>query len=91
MAESTKLITAEDLPKGLDVVSRFPRSDGDELLIGAQRFRGRDYAVARVYYRDDKGMLKPTRKGINVDEELLPEIIKGLQAVDDLLTERAGG
>ena len=91
MAESTKLITADDLPQDIDVVSRLPRSDGQEWLIAVSKFRGKDYASARVYYRDDKGMLKPSRHGINVHEELLPEIIKGLQAVDDLLTERAGG
>ncbi|MDP6182984.1 MAG: transcriptional coactivator p15/PC4 family protein [Gammaproteobacteria bacterium] len=91
MAESTKQITGDDLPKDMDVVSRLPRSDGQEWLIGVVKFRGKDYASARVYYRDDEGNLKPSKHGINVHEELLPEIIKGLQTADDLLTERADG
>ncbi len=89
MAESTKPITSDDLPKDMDVVGRLPRGDGQEWLIGVVSFRGKDYASARVYYKDDEGNLRPSKHGINVHEELLPEIIKGLQAADDLLTERA--
>ncbi len=91
MAESTKPITGDNLPKDMDVVTRLPRSDGQEWLIGVVKFRGKDYASARVYYRDDEGNLRPSKHGINVHEELLPEIIKGLQSADDLLTERASG
>ena len=91
MAETTKPITSDDLPDDITVVGRIPRSDGQEWLIGIVTFRGKDYATARVHYKDDDGKLRPSKHGINVHEELLPEIIKGLQAADDLLTERATG
>ena len=91
MSEPTKLITDDDLPEDIDVVTRLPRSDGQEWLIGVVTYRGKDYASARVYYRDDDNNLKPSKHGINVHEELLTEIINGLQAVDELLTERATG
>ena len=84
-------LTGDDLPEDVTVLRRLPHRDGQEWLIGLLRFRGKDYATARVYYVDDEGKLKPTRHGINVHEELLPEIISGLQAVDALLTERASG
>ena len=37
-----------------------------------------DMAYARVYF-DDGGEYRPTRNGINVRVELLPELIEGLQ------------
>ena len=84
-------LTDEDLPEGIDVVKRLPRSDTEEWLIGVSDFRGQSYAFARVYYRDKDDNLKPGKQGINVHEELLPELLEGLSAVDDLLTDRLGG
>ncbi|MCY3801922.1 MAG: transcriptional coactivator p15/PC4 family protein [Chloroflexi bacterium] len=84
-------LSADDLPGNVKVFSRLPRSDGDEWLIGLSTFNKNDYAFARVHFRDDKGKLRPGKHGINVHVKLLPEIIQGLQVVDDLLTERAGG
>ena len=84
-------LTDEDLPEDIDVVRRLPRSDTEEWLIGIVDFKGQAYATARVYYRDKDNKLKPSRHGINVHEELLPELLKGLAAADDLLTDRAGG
>ena len=81
----------DDLPEGIDVVRRLPRSDTEEWLIGVSDFRGQAYAFARVYYRDKDNNLKPGKQGINVHEELLPELLQGLAAVDELLTDRAGG
>jgi len=88
--ETPQSLTGKELPEDMTVLKRLPRSDGEEWLIGVVQFRRRDYATARVYYMGEDGKLKPTRHGINVDEELLPEIINGLQSADDLLTERAG-
>ena len=84
-------LTDEDLPDDIDVVRRLPRSDTEEWLIGIVDFKGQSYATARVYYRDKENKLKPSRHGINVHEELLPDLLQGLAAADDLLTDRAGG
>lgn len=89
MAEPVVPLTGDDLPQDMTVIRRLPRSDGQEWLVGLVEFRGKDYATARVYYTADDGKLRPSKHGINVHEELLPEIIKALQAVDSLLTERA--
>ena len=87
----TEILTDEDLPEDMDVLRRLPRSDTEEWLIGVSDFKGQSYATARVYYRDKENNLKPSRHGINVHEEMLPELLQGLTAADELLTERAGG
>tara|TARA_B100001123_G_scaffold309992_1_gene346587 strand:- start:4656 stop:4967 length:312 start_codon:yes stop_codon:yes gene_type:complete len=92
MAEPV-ILEDDDLPDDVKVLRRLPKSSNEEWIVGINEFRGNNYVQVRVYYRDEKDddKLKPGRQGMNVHEELLPEILGGLQDATDLLISMPRG
>ena len=47
-------------------------------------FRGHNLIAVRVYFRDDSGEMHPTKKGVSVKLDRLPELVDALTlALDD--------
>ncbi|MCK4506625.1 MAG: transcriptional coactivator p15/PC4 family protein [Candidatus Aegiribacteria sp.] len=55
--------TIRDIEKGTDLVR-----------IELSEFKGNQYIGARIYYMDDKGDWKPTRKGITLMPEMMEQV-----------------
>ena len=55
--------TIRDIEKGTDLVR-----------VELSEFKGNQYIGARIYYMDDKGDWKPTRKGITLTPELMEQV-----------------
>jgi hypothetical protein len=55
--------TIRDIEKGNDLVR-----------IELSEFKGNQYIGARIYYMDDKGDWKPTRKGITLTPEMMEQV-----------------
>ena len=51
-------------------------------------FRGKRYGDIRVYYRDDNGEWKPTKKGLTLSPELWPEFVDGIRKIGEQLQEQ---
>lgn len=55
----------------------------EQIRIEATEYKGQDLVDIRVYYQDQtSGEWKPSKKGIAFKVELLPEVIKALQALE---------
>ena len=66
--------TIRDIEKGTDLVR-----------IELSEFKGNQYIGARIYYMDDKGDWKPTRKGITLTPELMEQVRDSLsEALDEI-------
>lgn len=65
--------TIRDIEKGQDLVR-----------VELSEFKGSQYVGARIYYMDDKGDWKPTRKGLTLTPELM---VKVRDAIDEALSE----
>ncbi len=65
-----------------------PKNAVETVCMAITEFRGKTYADLRVYYRDDDGELKPTRKGLCVSPELWPDFANGIQKLGTQLQER---
>jgi hypothetical protein len=65
-----------DIEKGPDLVR-----------IELSEFQGRQYVGARIYFMDDKGEWKPTKKGITLTPEVMAQVHK---ALGDALSELGG-
>ena len=52
----------------------FAKNSVEEVRASFTRYRGHDLADVRVYYRDDDGQLQPSRKGVCISVDLLPEL-----------------
>ena len=66
--------TIRDIEKGTDLVR-----------IELSEFKGNQYIGARIYYMDDKGDWKPTRKVITLTPELMEQVRVSLsEALDEI-------
>jgi hypothetical protein len=64
------------------VVSSFKRNPTEEVRAGIKEFKGRRYIDLRIYYMDDQGEWKPTRKGISLATDFMPELKKAVGAIE---------
>jgi hypothetical protein len=63
-----------------NVVFTLPRHEGEEIHFTLHKYNGRYYIDLRLWFQDeDKGEFKPTKKGISVGVEMLPQIQEGLE------------
>ena len=65
------------------------RRSGDVVQVVRNAFRGRELIDVRVYYRDGKGELAPTKRGVSFDVTDLPRLRAALERAEkDALRER---
>ena len=62
------------------------KSWNEKILFSLTEFKGKSYADIRVYYEDDEGELKPTKKGITITLDRFAEFKKNLQALEEFLS-----
>lgn len=55
--------TVKDIEKGQDL-----------LRVELSEFKGNQYVGARIYYMDDKGDWKPTRKGLTLSPDMMAQV-----------------
>ncbi len=66
--------TVKDIEKGEDMIR-----------IELSEFKGNQYVGARIYYMDDKGDWKPTRKGLTLVPEVMTQVRDAInKALEDL-------
>lgn len=56
------------------VVATFKRNPTEEVRAGIKEFKGRRYIDLRIYYMDDQGEWKPTRKGISLATDFMSDL-----------------
>jgi len=68
--------TIRDIEKGQDLIR-----------VELSEFKGNQYVGARIYYMDDRGDWKPTRKGLTLTPETMAKV---RDAIDEALSEVQG-
>lgn len=69
------------------MVSSFKRNPTEEVRATLKEFRGRRYLDLRIYYQDDEGEWKPTRKGVSLSTDFMPELKEAVFALEKALEE----
>jgi hypothetical protein len=64
------------------VVASFKRNPTEEVRAGIKEFKGRRYIDLRIYYMDDQGEWKPTRKGISLATDFMPELKNAVDSIE---------
>lgn len=57
------------------------RNENDVIRIQSKEYQSKEYIDIRVWYKDEFGEMKPTKKGIYFQKELLDDIIQQLQTL----------
>lgn len=71
----------------MDVIAEMEKSWNEKIIFSVSEFKGKKFANIRIYYEDDEGEWKPTKKGITVSLESFDEFKEHFQALENYLKE----
>lgn len=57
-----------------ELIHVFDKSATEQVQVSLNTFKGKTYVDLRIYYKASDGEYRPTKKGITVSPELLPEL-----------------
>lgn len=78
-------------PKDVELIAReISRGRSSKIVTRGLVSKGEPYIDLRTYYLDDNDEWQPTKKGIRLHAEALPELIEQLQASDEEIVEYVG-
>jgi hypothetical protein len=60
------------------LICELKKSAGEKVVLQFTEFKGKKLIDIRIFYADDDGSWKPTRKGMSLLRELIPELKKAV-------------
>ena len=78
--------TAKDAPKDTAAIFiEWPRNGGEAVRLTMLEYKGQMSIDLRIYYRDQHGNLRPTKRGVRIPFEQLASLRKALRKVEEAL------
>ncbi len=71
-----------------DQVAEMEKGWNEKIVFGVSEYKGKTYADIRIYYEDDEGEWKPTKKGVTVSLDRFWEFKENMQILEDHLREQ---
>ncbi len=68
-----------------DFVAEMEKGWNEKIVFNLSEFKGKKYADIRIYYEDDEGEWKPTKKGVTVSLDRFYEFKQHLGELEDFL------
>lgn len=68
-----------------EIVAEMEKGWNEKVVFSLSEFKGKKYADIRVYYEDDEGEWKPTRKGVALALERWEEFKDNLKELEEYL------
>ena len=62
------------------VVAKFAKNATEQVRVTLTEWKGYPLLDVRVYFQDAQGEYKPSRKGLTLNRDLVPELLAGLEA-----------
>ena len=63
------------------IIKEIQKNKTETIVISEKEFRGNDYIDIRVFYRDDSEELKPTKKGVMINKNLLDDLKEAINSI----------
>ena len=70
-----------------ELIAQFEKNATEVVRVSLTEFRGRKLIDLRVYYTDDEGEYRPTRKGISISVDGYPEFRNAIARLDKVLLD----
>jgi hypothetical protein len=67
------------------VLTTLSKGDTHEIRVTIKAFRGAQYLDIRQHWRDDGGEWHPTKKGVSLNVEYVPDLLEALQRAEELI------
>lgn len=68
-----------------EIVTEMERGWNEKIVFSLSEFKGKNYADIRIYYEDDEGEWKPTKKGITITLDRFQEFQEHLAKLEEFL------
>lgn len=68
-----------------EIVTEMERGWNEKIVFSLSEFKGKNYADIRIYYEDDEGEWKPTKKGIAITLDRFQEFQEHLAKLEEFL------
>lgn len=60
------------------VIARIPKNSMEEVRVSLTTYRRHDLLDTRIYFKDEDGEWRPSRKGLTLKVDYLPDLLKAL-------------
>ena len=70
-----------------EVIAQFEKNATEVVRVSLSEYRGHKLFDVRVYYSDDEGQYKPTRKGVSLSVNLYTDFKRAMMALEKLLLD----
>ncbi len=67
-------------------IAEMEKGPTEKIFFNLSEYKGKKYADIRIYYEDDEGEWKPTKKGITLTLDRFSEFKDKLGALEEFLT-----
>ncbi len=69
-----------------DMVAEMEKGWNEKIIFSLSDYKGKNYADIRIYFEDDEGAWKPTKKGITIALDRFSEFKERLGELEKFLT-----
>ena len=70
-----------------EIIGEMEKGWNEKLIFSVSEFKGKKYANIRIYYEDDEGEWKPTKKGITVSLDTFAEFKENIETLETYLKD----
>jgi predicted phosphoadenosine phosphosulfate sulfurtransferase len=70
-----------------EVIAQFEKNATEVVRVSLSEYRGHKLFDVRVYYSDDEGQYKPTRKGVSLSVNLYTDFKRAMVALEKMLLD----
>ena len=70
------------------VVGSFPKNNREEVRVTLSKFKGYDLVGVRQWFRNDDDDARPSKSGVTIRVDLLPDLLDLIQKARDIAVEK---
>lgn len=70
-----------------EIIGEMEKGWNEKIVFSVSEFKGKNYANIRIYYEDDEGEWKPTKKGVTVSLDSFAEFKENIEGLESYLKE----
>ncbi len=76
------------MPDDEIVVGSFPKNNREEVRVTLSKYKGYDLVGVRQWFRNENDEPRPSKSGVTIRVELLPELLQLIQRAKDTAVEK---
>ncbi len=70
------------------IVGSFPKNNREDVRVSLSKFKGYDLLGVRVWYKSENDAPKPSKSGITIRVEMLPDLLALMQQAREIALEK---